>query len=61
MTTKLPTKDDQGRKFLFFHLGTPIFEGDENHQTLERIRTEFGGDIKKAIKHDVKSINKLFK
>ena len=54
-------RDGEGRKFLFFYLGKPVYEGDETHQMMERCRKEFGGDYIKMAKYDLKEVNKIIK
>lgn len=56
---KAPQFDNKGRKFLFYWVGTPIYEGDENHRRMERCRKEFGGDAVKMAIHDEKEVKKF--
>lgn len=58
-TENAPPVDDQGREFLFFRFGKPVYKGDETHQMLERCRKEFGGDHVKMAKHDLKQVSKF--
>lgn len=58
---KAPEFDEQGRKFLFYHGGVPVYEGDERHQMLERCRKEFGGDMIKMAKFDAQKVGKFLK
>ena len=53
-------RDDE-KKFLFYYVGKPVYEGDETHIYLERCRKEFGGDMIKMTKHDAKDIVEFFK
>lgn len=46
-------------KFLFYYCGKAVYEGDETHKHLERIRTEFKGDFKAAVLKDADTINKI--
>lgn len=48
-------------KFLFYFCGKPVYEGDETHQHIKRIKDEFNGDFTAAAKHDFKEVEKLTK
>lgn len=47
-----PQFDEQGRKFLFFYMGQPVYEGDETHKELERVRKD--GGVVESVKKEAK-------
>lgn len=57
--TSPPQVDSEGRRFLLFHAGHPVYEGDERHQMLERCRKDFGGDLLKMVQWDIDELKKL--
>lgn len=52
-------KTNKEGKFLFYYAGKAVYEGDETHIMLERCRKEFGGDMTKMAKADLKIVNKI--
>lgn len=45
-------------KFLFYYMKKAVYENDETHKELERIRNEGGAEV--AAKKEIENIKKFF-
>ena len=50
-----------GKKFLLYRFGKPVFEGDDTHKEMNRINKEHKGDVFAAAKSEAQNIEELQK